>query len=61
MDHVGIGLDRRPRGDCIGWKEDDDVYLEPMAAFRVDQHMPALGDGLPVSERTLRKRLADGR
>ena len=48
-----------PLGDCIGWVDDDDVYLEPTAAYRAVQiggarHAARL---LAVSEQTLKKRL----
>ena len=49
-----------PLGDCIGWVEGDDIYLEPAAAFRLVQ--AAARDGgevLAISEQTLRKRLND--
>lgn len=45
-------------GDCIGWVVDDDIYLDPTAAYRVAQMMSRdVGDGLAVSEQTLKKRL----
>ena len=47
-----------PRGDCIGWTDGDDVYLEPTAAYRVAQIAGRdIGEVLAVSEQTLRKRL----
>jgi hypothetical protein len=47
-----------PRGDCIGWTDGDDIYLEPTAAYRVVQIAGRdIGDALTVSEQTLRKRL----
>jgi hypothetical protein len=47
-----------PLGDCIGWVEEDDVYLELTAAFRLAQIAARdVGEQLPVSEHTLRKRL----
>ncbi len=47
-----------PRGDCIGWIDDDNIYLEPAAAFRVVQMAGRdVGDVLAVSEQTLKKRL----
>jgi hypothetical protein len=46
------------RGDCIGWVEGDDIFLEPTTAYRLVQvAATAAGEGLPVSEQTLRKRL----
>lgn len=47
-----------PRGDCIGWVDGDDIYLEPTAAYRVVYVAGrAMGDVLPVSGQTVRKRL----
>jgi hypothetical protein len=46
------------RGDCIGWAEGDNIYLEPTAAHRaVHVAANAAGEGLPVTEQTLKKRL----
>jgi hypothetical protein len=46
------------RGDCIGWAEGGDIYLEPTAAYRAVQvAASAAGESLSVSEQTLRKRL----
>jgi hypothetical protein len=48
----------RPQGDRIGWIEDEDLYLEPDAAFAAAQRQGQFsGDSLSVTERTLRKRL----
>jgi hypothetical protein len=48
------------RGDCIGWVDDDHIYLDSTAAYRV-AHMAGrdVGDVLAVSEPTLKKRLHD--
>jgi len=47
-----------PLGDCIGWVEDDELYLEPTAAYRLAQIAGRdVGEVLVVSEQTLRKRL----
>jgi hypothetical protein len=47
-----------PLGDCIGWVNTDDIYLESAAAFRVVQMVGRdVGEALPVSEQTLKKRL----
>lgn len=49
-----------PLGDCIGWIDADDVYLESGAAFRVVQVAARdVGDAFPISEQTLRKRLRE--
>jgi hypothetical protein len=50
----------RPLGDCIGWVDADDLYLEPTAAYRVAQKMARdTEEALAISEQTLRKRLRD--
>jgi hypothetical protein len=47
-----------PLGDCIGWVDGEDVYLESAAAFRQVQLAGRdAGEGLPVSEQTLKRRL----
>lgn len=54
-DNAGV-----PRGDCIGWVDDDDLYLDSGAAYRAVQKAARdSGEPLPVSEQTLRKRLRD--
>lgn len=48
--------DLTPLGDCIGWLDGEDVYLEPGAALR-RAHLAAResGDALSISESALRK------
>ena len=49
-----------PQGDCIGWVEGEDVYLEPAAAFRQFQLAGRdAGECLPVTEQTLKRRLRE--
>ena len=49
-----------PAGTRVGWVIDDDIYLEPTAAFKVAQDMAGVGgDGLKIDEPTLRKRLKE--
>jgi hypothetical protein len=49
-----------PIGECIGWVDDEYIYLEPTAAYRVAQKMGRDTDEpLPISEQTLRRRLRD--
>jgi hypothetical protein len=49
-----------PQGDCVGWVEGDDVYLEPAAAFRQVQLAGRdAGESLPVTEQTLKRRLRE--
>ncbi len=52
--------DWSPLGECIGWVDGDDLYLEPMAAYRSVQVAGRdSGEGLPVSLQTLKKRLRE--
>ena len=47
-----------PRGDCVGWIDGDDVYLESTTAFRLVKVAGRdSGECLAVTEQTLRKRL----
>ncbi|MGA9306011.1 MAG: DUF3854 domain-containing protein, partial [Candidatus Sulfotelmatobacter sp.] len=48
-----------PQGDCVGWSEGDDVYLDPAAAYRAAQAMASGANSIGVEERTVWKRLAD--
>ena len=46
------------QGKRIGWVDGPDLYLEPEASYAAAQELARdKGDGLPVSARTLRKRL----
>ena len=56
----GSSGDCQPQGDCIGWVECDDVYLEPVSAFRAAQIAARdSGDTFGISEQTLKKRLRE--
>jgi hypothetical protein len=47
-----------PLGECIGWIDENDVYLEPTTALRAVQLAGRdLGEVLTVGEHTLKKRL----
>jgi hypothetical protein len=47
-----------PQGDCIGWLDHHDIYLEAGAAYRLVQvAVRDAGEVLAVSEQTLSKRL----
>jgi hypothetical protein len=47
-----------PHGDCIGWLDDENIYLDPTASNRAAQLASRdAGDVLAVSEQTLKKRL----
>jgi hypothetical protein len=47
-----------PQGDCIGWVDGDDLYLEPAAAYRLIQIAGRdRGESLEISEQTMNKRL----
>ena len=49
-----------PLGDCVGWLDDDDLYLEPTAAFRATQVAARDGgEAFAISEHTLKKRLRE--
>jgi hypothetical protein len=49
-----------PLGDRIGWIDDDAIYLEPTASYRIAQLMAHdAGEGLSVTPQTLRKRLKE--
>ncbi|HEY7154771.1 MAG TPA: DUF927 domain-containing protein [Gemmataceae bacterium] len=59
---IGAGQNMRvewqPQGRLIGWVEGDDLYLEPEASFAEAQELARhQGDSLPVSSRTLWRRL----
>ena len=48
----------RAKGDRIGWVEGEDLYLEPGATYRaLSVFAREQGEGVPVTERTLWKRL----
>ena len=48
----------KPQGERVGWVEDENLYLEPDAAYAAVQKQGRVsGDSLSVTERTLRKRL----
>jgi hypothetical protein len=50
----------RPLGECVGWTEGPDIFLQPSAAYRIVQAAGRdTGDGVPVTEQTLRKRLRE--
>ena len=57
---VVLVSDWKPRGHRVGWVSGDDLYLEPQASFAVAQRMARdTGEGLTVSNQTLRKRLKE--
>ena len=47
----------RAIGQCIGWVDDADVYLDPDAAYEVAQNMNSTGNALGIRSTTLGKRL----
>ena len=48
----------RPQGDCIGWVDDESVYLQWKAAFAAAQQIGRdVGEQIPVTINTLGKRL----
>ena len=59
---IGAGLSEReewqPQGTCVGWIEDDDIYLNPEAAHRTAEQLTT-GEGLNVLAKTLWKRMRE--
>ncbi len=55
----GSGTELRPLGDRIGWIDGDDLYLEPEASYRIAQQMAGTGESIPISSRTLHRRLLE--
>lgn len=47
------------RGELIGWKQQNDVYLQPDLAYRCAQSFGMNGEGLTVTSNTLWKRLRE--
>ena len=45
------------QGDCVGWLDGNDLYLQPDAAYRIAQTMASNGEGLTISAQVLWKRL----
>jgi hypothetical protein len=63
---IGAGTFERaewqPQGDCVGWIDGDDLYLEPEASFATVQRMAHDGgDSLSVGIRTLLRRMDERR
>jgi len=57
---VGGGLGWQPLGKRIGWLSGEDLYLEPVAAYAESQKLAAeLGEVLPISPRTLWRRMRE--
>lgn len=49
-----------PKGPGIGWIDGDAIYLEPLSAYRVVQKASnEAGEGFPLSEQTLKRRLRE--
>jgi hypothetical protein len=47
-----------PLGDCVGWVDEDEIYLEPSTAYRLVRVAARdSGEDLAISEQTLKKRL----
>jgi hypothetical protein len=52
------GVERRPRGERVGWVDGEHLYLEPDAAYAAVQRLARDGgDSLPVTAPTLWRRL----
>ncbi|MGH2690291.1 MAG: hypothetical protein ACRDKW_16015, partial [Actinomycetota bacterium] len=49
-----------PKGERVGWLDGEHVYLEPDAAYAVVQRLgQEVGDRLPLTPQTLRRRLKE--
>ena len=56
----GTGDDWHPQGKCIGWLDEENLYLDPDAAYAEANRLAAeQGGSLAVSKDTLHKRLAE--
>ncbi|HUQ92154.1 MAG TPA: DUF3854 domain-containing protein [Bryobacteraceae bacterium] len=54
------GYRSEPSGDCIGWVDGDELYLDSTASYRVVQIAGRdAGEILAITEQTLRKRLRE--
>ena len=54
----GGGENWWPQGACVGWVEDDDIYLAPTNCYQTVQLIGRdVGYALPITEQTLKKRL----
>jgi hypothetical protein len=52
--------DYRSQGDCIGWTDGDDIFLEPTSSFKIAPLMGQNGSGtLPIGLKTLNRRLKE--
>src|SRR5262249_48083588 len=50
----------RPQGDCVGWIDGPDLYLDPDSSYAtVQTFASAQGEVLPISQGLLRRRLKD--
>jgi hypothetical protein len=63
---IGAGANARgewqPQGQRVGWLEGDNLYLEPEASYAAAQELAReQGEGVPVSARTLHRRLKERR
>jgi hypothetical protein len=54
------GGDWESRGNCVGWVDGADIYLEPTASYQVVQVAGRdVGEQMPVSDQMLKKRLRE--
>ncbi|HXW14565.1 MAG TPA: hypothetical protein VEN79_08655, partial [Terriglobia bacterium] len=62
-DRFGWGTKRGelvPFGDCIGWVDGENIYIDPTAAYRQVQLVGRdTGESITVTEQTLKRRLRD--
>jgi hypothetical protein len=54
------GSEWESRGNCVGWVDGADIYLEPTASYQVVQVAGRdVGEQMPVSDQMLKKRLRE--
>jgi hypothetical protein len=58
----GTGTRHKPRGVCVGWLADDELYLEPDASYAAVQRIARdQNESFALSAHTLRRRLKERR
>jgi hypothetical protein len=59
-DPVGEVTRYRAMGECVGWVDGDEVYLEPQASYAIAKRvLREMGESLAVGVKTLHKRMRD--
>jgi hypothetical protein len=55
---LGDRMEWCPSGDCVGWLENEQIYLQPEATYRTVQDMArTMGESFCITLPTLKKRL----